>query len=209
MPEPTQPAEFYKVLGPNRTAHLGTGTWPQCKRWTPEVADPVLCRRGWHLARPEHLIEFLGYGQHIYTAEPHPEATVIDGDTKVVCSKARLLAETLWSPERARLFAADCAEHVLHLYEARHPGDSRVRDCIAVSRRFALGLATRSDLAAAEDAAGDAAWAARDAAWAAAWAARDAAWAAQREWQNDRLLAYLHEPDLSVLLVSQEVAADA
>ena len=93
----------------------------------------------------------------------------------------------------ARLFACDCAESVLHIFEAKFPDDTRPRECISLSRRFAVGEATTEELCAAWvaawDAAADAAWAAadaadaaEDAAWAAVWAAadaaEDAAWAA-------------------------------
>ena len=76
----------------------------------------------------------------------------------------------------ARLFACDCAEAVLPIFERQVPIDARPREAIRVARAFAHGAATTDDLAAARDAAWDAAWdAARDAAWA---AARDAAGAA-------------------------------
>jgi len=97
---------------------------------------------------------------------------------------------------RLRLMTCDFAEVVLHLV----PNDEdRPRRAIKVARMFAVGEATREELAAAwdaawaaaraaaRDAARDAAWAAaraaaRDAAWAAARAAaRDAAWAAARD----------------------------
>lgn len=79
-----------------------------------------------------------------------------------------------------RLFAADCAEMVLPLYERDYPDDPRPRKAIEAARGCALGVVTAQDLAAAMAAARDAAW---DAAWAAAGAtardaARDAAWAA-------------------------------
>ena len=117
-----------------------------------------------------------------------------------------------WNQRSARLFAADCAEHVLPLFEAQRPGDDRPRLAIDAARAFARGeidaarafargeidAAARSAAwAAAGDAAGDAAWAAaRSAAWAAAWAAGgdaagDAAEAAERDWQTARLLDYL------------------
>ena len=83
-----------------------------------------------------------------------------------------------------RLFACDCAERVMPIYEKECPDDSRVRDCIETARRFAEGGATDGELRAAWDAAADAAWDAARAARAAAWAARDAAraaaWAAAR-----------------------------
>jgi hypothetical protein len=63
-----------------------------------------------------------------------------------------------------RLFACDCAEMVLPIYEHKYPGDDRPRKAIEVIRLYAAR-------AAAGDAAGDAARAAaRAAAWAAAWA---------------------------------------
>ena len=60
-------------------------------------------------------------------------------------------------------------------------------EALNIAERFSEGDATDSELAAARDAAGDAAWsaaldAARAAAWAAADAARAAAWSAQDAW---------------------------
>lgn len=184
---------YYKVLGPNREANMGRGVWPQAKRWTPEEPNPVLCNRGWHLVPASHLVDFLGYGPVIWTAEPHPGAVVVEGAGKVECSKARLLERTLWDESRARLFAADCAERVLPVFERDRPGDDRPRKAIEVARLFALGLATREERAAV----GAAVWAAeRDAVGA-------AERAAEREWQTVRLLAYLHAPNLADLLEPQ------
>ena len=122
------------------------------------------------------------------------------------------VADRLWailwhgflSNKDLRLFACDCAEHVLGIFEKKYPEDKRPQECIETARRFAYGLATEKERDAARDAAGDAAgdaawdaaraagdaWAAAgaaagDAAWAAAWAAAgaaagDAAWDAAR-----------------------------
>jgi hypothetical protein len=92
----------------------------------------------------------------------------------------------------SRRFGAWCARQVLHLYEARYPGDLRPRHAIEAAENPDT---TEKELDAARDAAWDAAWgaagdaawdawdAARAAAWDAAWdawdAARNAAWAAQ------------------------------
>jgi len=104
----------------------------------------------------------------------------------------------------ARLFACDCAERVLPIFEKEYPDDKRPRLAIEAARKFAIGQATQEELFAAWDAA----WAARDAAWVAAWAARDAAgaaaWAArdaardaagaaEREWQKQRLAELLQQ----------------
>ena len=85
---------------------------------------------------------------------------------------------------RLRLWMADCAARVLHIYEKTESGPAP-RAAIIAGRAYARGEITD----AARDAARDAAWdAARDAAWD---AARDAAWdaarAAAREKQNTRL----------------------
>ncbi len=89
---------------------------------------------------------------------------------------------------RLRLWAADCAARVLHIYERNYLGDPRPRAAINAARDYARGRIE----AAARHAAWAAAWdasraASRAAAWraasrAAAWsawaAAYDAAWAA-------------------------------
>lgn len=104
------------------------------------------------------------------------------------------LADALWccraEPQYSRewrLYAVWCARQVQHLLT-----DARSLAALDVAERYANGIATNQELAAARDAAGDAAWgsawaaagdaagdAAGGAAWAAAWAAAGAAvWAA-------------------------------
>ena len=86
--------------------------------------------------------------------------------------------------ERAiRMWLADCAARVLHIYERDYPNDLRPRNAIKAARDFANGKI--------DDAARDAA---RAAAWAAAWAAaRAPARDAEEEWQFTRLCAWLSE----------------
>ncbi|EYB67051.1 hypothetical protein DEIPH_ctg052orf0049 [Deinococcus phoenicis] len=75
-----------------------------------------------------------------------------------------------------RLFAADCAEMVLPLYERDYPNDDRPRKAIEAARGHVLGVVTAEELAAAWGAAwGAAGAAAGDAAWDAAWDAARAA----------------------------------
>ncbi len=129
----------------------------------------------------------------------------------------------------ARSFALDCASRALPIFEANQPDDARPRDCLVVVKLYLADKASVDELAAARAAAraaaGAAAWDAAGAAdgaaaWAAAWAAAraaaraadgaadgaaawDAAWdaagAAARDWQRERLLAYLTDPDLRPL----------
>ena len=143
------------------------------------------------------------------------------------------LADCLWAtrslPEHDktwRLLACDYADNMLHLFEDKYPDDSRPRDCIAVSRRFALGDATSDELEAAR---GGAAWAAADA-WAAgavgdtraaraAWAARDAGdtggalaardtWAARAAWAARATWAAWAETRLVACLEAGEWVAE-
>jgi len=158
------------------------GSWTPGE-WMPEIEGPLVeCRNGYHLATLEQLLEWLD--ARIFVAEVGGEHFEASERDKWVARRVRLLSETAWDERRSRLFAADCAERVLHIYESRYPGDSRVRECIDTARRYANGQATMEEL----DAAGDAAWdavrtAARDAVRTAARAsagaaAGDAAWAA-------------------------------
>ncbi|WP_373353740.1 putative immunity protein [Pseudoroseicyclus sp. CXY001] len=49
------------------------------------------------------------------------------------------------------LWAAACAEHVLPLYEAEHPGDRRPREAVALARAWARGeIGARAAMAAGQ-----------------------------------------------------------
>lgn len=77
---------------------------------------------------------------------------------------------------RLRLWMADCAARVLHIYERQAPADHRVRNAIVAARRFARG-----EIDAARAAAGAAPWA--------------AAWDAEEAWQFDRLVLWFSDPE--------------
>ena len=117
--------------------------------------------------------------------EPISYEAILDAvglDDALWCCQAEPQHAGLW-----RRFAVWSARQVQYLMT-----DQRSIAALDVAERHANGDATDQELAAARDAAGDAAWAARDAAWAAraaaraaagdaAWAARDAARAAARD----------------------------
>ena len=96
-----------------------------------------------------------------------------------------------------RLFACDCAERALPIFERANPDDHRPREAIEVARRYAMGTATIDDLHAAKQAAAAAArvaarvavWeTARVAVWVAAWDTADAtAW--DVAWETARVAA--------------------
>ena len=206
---------LYKVLNEDGSCRNGgSGCW-KLGEWQEVEGELVLCENALHLCDGEkQLLEWIG--PVICKAEYEGER--LDADDKIGVRRARTIHKIdNWNERTARLFACDCAEHVLHLFEDEYPDDKRVRLAIETARRYANGEATDEELIAACHAAWDIAWAARAAARAAAWdadraartatraaraAARDAAWDAdsyaawaaedaEREWQADRLRQYL------------------
>ena len=181
---------YYKWLLPERTTPIQEVAWPvRVKQWTTEET-PVLCRSGWHGIEAKDILEHFPevLGSQLWEVEVKGE--IVHGADKFCASQMRLVRMVSEPSERTlRLFACEVAEDVLWIYEKHCPGDTRVRECIEVSRRYAMGEATEEELAAAQDAASAAAWTARDAAWTArdaawtawdaAWTARDAAWTAR------------------------------
>ena len=168
--------KYYKVLNVDGTpCHGGDGTWhlPHGNRpgeWMPRIENPEACVRGYHGCRRRDLLAWLGPSiyEMEYKEPPMPR------DNKVVGCQARLLRKLSWNSRIARLFTADCAEHVLHIFEATFPGDERPRKAIQAARDYTRGIIDTAAWAAAWDAASDAA---RAAVWAAASAAtRGAAW---------------------------------
>ena len=176
---------LYKVLMAGRRSNHDGSVWPEPPGTRRVDGEVVPCENGLHLVEAGHIIDWLHLGTEIWEAEPAEGATIAHADGKVAVSEARLVRQLPWDDRAARLFAADCAAHVLHLYEDRYPGDDRPREAIEMARKVANGEADDAARSAAESAA----WsAARSAAESAAWsAARSAA----REWQVELLLRTL------------------
>ena len=208
---------YLKWLTADRKGPTQGVRYPRLKTWTaPDT--PVLCRSGWHACRWEDAIHHID--ARLWVCEL--DGQIVEGEDKVAATRLRLVDPVPGINDRTlRLFAADCAEDVLHLFEAVCPGDDRPRQAIAAARQFANGEISAAARAAAGAAAGPAAWAAAraaagaaaraavgaaagDAAWAAAGAAaraaardaaRAAARAAAREAQTSRLLTHYAQLD--------------
>lgn len=187
---------FYKVLNGDLTSRNGGAYQWVLGEWSPEIEGTLVpCHRGYHVCQESDLLEWLGP----VICEAEIGGQVLRADGKTVARTARIVRVLdTWNERTARLFACDCAERVLPLFERECPGDTRPRAAIETARGFALGQATAKELdaawAAARAAAWDAARAAARAALAAARAARDAARAArdaERRWQTQRLMEYL------------------
>ena len=171
--------KFYKVLGKGGgPCNGGSGKWHLPKNgkpggWMPKIKDIVPCKRGYHLCRSEDLIQWLNV--EIYEAEGRGKS-IRDKD-KDVFEQAQLIRKIeSWNEKTARLFAADCAEHVLPIFEKTFPDDKRPREAIQAARDFANGKISVAAWAAAR---------------AAARAAGAAAGAAEKKWQAKRLFFYL------------------
>jgi hypothetical protein len=178
-----------KFLAADGSAPIGRGRWhlpsgDQPGKWMRQYkAQPIMCERGYHYTTPRHAMAHVN--QRCFLIEP--TGVIINSDDKSVAQGARLLIELItWNERTQRLFAADCAERVLHLCNA----DARACAAIHAARKYARGELTADQLDAARDAAfaageaafsaGDAAFAAGDASRVAAWdAAGAAAWAAE------------------------------
>ena len=166
----------FKALRKGRyTTHAGS-RWPKSGIWLEVEGELVPCHNGLHVASLPQLLEFWLH-ERVWLVEVDDEAGTVQCDDKMVARRARLVRKLPWDGRVARLFAADCAERVLPVFEREVPGDDRPRLAIEVARRSAGGDATDEELAAAGAAAGDAAWA--------------AARAAEREWQVARLAEIL------------------
>ena len=166
---------IYKVLASDGTpCHGGSGKWfmPKGKRpgkWMPAIKDIQPCARGYHFVNLEQLPTWLG--PTLYEVEVRGQVTHLAD--KSVAEQARLIRKVeIWNDKTLRLFAADCAEHVLGIYERVCPKDDRPRKAIQAARDFANGLIDRN----AAHAAANAAYSAAEAAYSA-----DAAYAANAQ----------------------------
>ena len=132
-------------------------------------------------------------GHKIDAAKASEAGCTFDDIVWAACAFARRDTDV---ERRLRLWMADCAARVLHIYEKTETSPAP-RNAIIAARQFARGEIDAAAWDAARAAARAVAWdAARDAARAVAWdaraAARDAAWAAARDaaWAASRDAAW-------------------
>jgi hypothetical protein len=142
---------------------------------------PEMCRLGLHASR--RMADALQYAPGTWLSRVECWGSVEEQDDKLVCCNRRVLryADVATALHRA---ACDVAEHAMLRYGVDDP---RSWETIKTKRRWLLGVANDSELAAASWAAvGAASWAAVGAA---AGAAARAAWAAagaaaRDEWEQ-------------------------
>ena len=133
---------YYKFLLDQGVPKYGTGKWSlptttEPGAWMPIVKEIKLCASGYHFcANESQLRQWIA--PKCYEIEVR--GNVLHDNEKSVAQEARLIREyTNWNEHAMRLFACDCAERVLHIYEAKYPSDKRVRNCIEGARDYANG----------------------------------------------------------------------
>lgn len=129
-------------------------------KWLPVVKKLSLCQSGWHGCTTSQLIEWLN--ANIYEIEFRGKKKT--GTQKICGEQIRFVRKVLGEYD-LQVFACDCADHVLHLYEDKYPNDKRPREAIEARRKFAKGEITA--------------------------AAGDAARAAEKKWQVALLKKYI------------------
>lgn len=113
--------------------------------WTPWIKTLEACRSGYHYTSFAYWRNHISHSLFVF--EAHPDAVQRDGGDKFVTQCGRLVAKVkTWNDENLRLFAADCAERVLGLFEMEFPNDKCPRHVIEVARLYAMGGATRNQL---------------------------------------------------------------
>jgi hypothetical protein len=166
----------YKFLNKDGSpCNGGTGNWslPPNAEWMPPVKGLSPCASGYHVCEKEDLLAWAGPALF----EVDVGWKRVRDSNKTVVQDARLIREVEgWNNKNLRLFAADCTEHVLPLYIKSNPYDNgqSIVDCIAITRKFAYGKATKGQLVTAWDAAWSHGWSSswtssQAASWAKAW----------------------------------------
>ena len=176
--------------------------------WVPALEGEIIpCEHGYHACKTQDLTRWISTRLFVIECQGDVVRQEDNDNKSVYRGPCRLIREVAaWNERTARLFACDCADHVLPIYEKAYPNDTRVRDCIAVVRRYADGAATESELATAAAHAYAAAYAAAHATDAAAYATDAAAYAAatnayaatnaaayatERQWQTKHFIEML------------------
>lgn len=139
IPSPT----YFKVLQESGECyHGGQGAWPLPAAdgpgdWLPKLTGEIVpCQYGYHILRPEDVVYWPGPALFIVEtqAETIPHASADGTDSKLVTAgPVRLVSRVeTWNDRTLRLFAADCAEYVLPIFERDSPNDQRPRNALSL-----------------------------------------------------------------------------
>ena len=143
----------YKLLDHGKS--YGDTVWPRPAgkrpgKWMPPIEGKLVpCENAYHvLETPADVLAWLDRGNELLIVEWRGESER-HGDKRAV-TQARLVRRVkAWDAKAQRLFAADCAEHVLPIFEAAYPDDDRPRKAIDAARAFVDGEIGRDEMLAA------------------------------------------------------------
>ncbi len=182
-----------KFLSPDGRGTYSNFEWPLPRdgkpgKWVTAKGKLVACKNGIHACTLNQAPRWLNARAYVIELD----GRIIDAGNKLVARRGRLVRHLdKWGDTSARLFAADCAERVLPIFEREFPDDDRPRKAIEVVRALARGEIADADRAAGAAAAYAAAEAAYGAAVAEAAAHAADSPDAERTWQANRLAHYL------------------
>ena len=146
------PRPFSKERERKRKWFLPEGNQPG--QWMPTVEALKVHQLGYYLRRGQNLLDWLG--PTIYLAEARGEK--LEGKNEICVQQARLIKKCeSWNKNTAILFACDCAERILPIFEKTRPEDHRPRKAIETTRKYLAGKATKEEMVAANTAAKEAA----------------------------------------------------
>lgn len=118
------------------------GSWNPGK-WMPKLEGHMtLSSRGYYLLDNKNLLPFLD--DVIYEAEPSSE--FLKDGIGILCRSVRLLHRMEWNNKMACLFACDCAERALQIYEEYYPDNKIPHYAIEIARLYIKGEATKDEL---------------------------------------------------------------
>ena len=118
----------------DRIWHLPTAGKPGV--WMPPAIGDLSFDTGYVLYRFPRVLK--GLGPRLYAADYRGD--LVDLEDQVIVRQARLFRWIdTWNEQTQRLFAADCAERVVYLFEQGYPHNDWASRAIAVARQFANG----------------------------------------------------------------------
>ena len=200
-----------KFLGAGAVGPYSGFSWPKPRgsrpgKWVRVNGDLAMCKRGIHACTFAQATRWLR--EECYVIELRD--VVSDDGAKLLARSGRLVRRVdSWDQRAMVRFAADCAAHVLPIFEKKYPKDDRPRKAIQAARKWAkepteknaasAASASAAAYASAADAsfAASAAYAAANAYAANAYANAYASDAQERAWQTKRLRHYIKAPEVA------------
>ena len=133
------PIKFLREDG--SATHANKESYP-VNRWMRVKGPLEPCENGYHYTTPQHWRKWLTTRIHLLEAkEP------LFREDKFCARGIKLQPRlTTWTPRTVALFAADCAERVLPIFERAFPDDPRPRQAIMVVRSGSASEASEAPL---------------------------------------------------------------